>query len=53
MTLDYGRYALACVWTEVLLGANVLNADFAPEDTDPALLAQIRQTVHDFCRAEQ
>ena len=53
MSLDYGRYALACTWTEVLLGANVLNAGFAPEGTDPVLLAQIRQTVHDVCQAEQ
>lgn len=53
MSYDYGRYALACVWTEMLLGANVLNAGFAPEGTDPVLLAQIRQTVHDVCQAEQ
>ena len=53
MSYDYGRYALACVWTEMLLGANVLNAGFAPEGTDPVLLAQIRQTVHDVCQAER
>ena len=50
MSLDYGRYALAAVWTEVLLGGNILESAFAPEDTDPALMAQIRQQIHSFCQ---
>lgn len=48
MSLDYGRYALAAVWLEVLLGGNILETTFAPEDTDPALIQLIRQTVHNY-----
>jgi len=48
LSLGYGRYAAAAVWTAVLFGADKL-ADFTPSDRsageeqlDPALLAMIR-----------
>lgn len=49
MSLDYGRFALAAVWVETLLKKSVLNASFAPENTDSALLTKILQTVHQCC----
>ena len=52
MSLDYGRFALAATWVEVLLGGNVLESSFAPEDTDPALIGLIRREVHRFCRED-
>lgn len=48
MSLDYGRYALAAVWLEVLLGGNILESDFAPEEADPDLIQHIRRQVHQF-----
>ena len=52
MSLDYGRYAVASVWLEVLLGGSILETDFAPENTDPVLINLIRQTVHNYFHQE-
>jgi len=46
MTFDYGRYALGALWAEKLLGINVVETEFAPENTDLDLIKQIRETVH-------
>ena len=50
MSLDYGRYAVAAAWAEILLGGDVTEATFAPEGTDPALTELIRSTAHAVCR---
>ena len=50
MSLDYGRYTLAAVWLEMLLGGNVLDSEFMPEGTDPIMIAQIRREVHRRCQ---
>ena len=52
MTPDYGCFALGAVWLEVLLGGNVLESAFAPEDTDPALIEEICREVHRCCSQE-
>lgn len=49
MSLDYGRYAVAATWVEILLGGNVTEASFAPEGTDSALIECINSTVHAIC----
>ena len=49
MSLDYGRYAVAATWGEILLGGNVTEASFAPEGTDSALIECINSTVHAIC----
>ncbi len=48
MSWTYGRYAVAALWYEMLLGGNILDAGFAPEDTDPKKIALIKRTVHGF-----
>lgn len=45
MSLDYGRYALALLWYKTLTGHSVEGLSFAPEGTDPRLIARIQQTV--------
>ena len=46
MSWTYGRYAVAAAWYEILLGGNILNTAFAPEDTDPDVIALIREHAH-------
>ena len=49
MSWTYGRYAVAAAWYEILLGGNILNTAFAPEDTDPDVIALIREHAHALC----
>lgn len=51
MSLDYGRYAVAATWVEILLGGNVTESTFAPDGTDIALIELIRSTVHRVCHS--
>ena len=51
MSLDYGRYLLACIWTKKLFGVSLKENTFVPDksillsEPDPALLALLRDTV--------
>ncbi|MCL2518202.1 MAG: DUF4886 domain-containing protein [Oscillospiraceae bacterium] len=48
LSLDYGRYAAAATFYEMLAG-NILETDFMPDDTDPNLINLIKNTVHEIC----
>ena len=54
LELCYGRYAAAAVWYETVLGGDIRQNPFVPDggegDSDPALLEQIKQTVHAVCQ---
>ncbi len=52
MSLDYGRFALGCLFAARLAGAEMEKVTFAPEGTDEALLALIKNTVTEVCRDE-
>lgn len=48
MSLNYGRYLLACAWLRALTGESVADLPFIPdggETVDPALLAVVRRAV--------
>ena len=44
---EYGRYVAALIWYKAL-GGSVRDNGFAPEGTDPALLAVIREAADAF-----
>lgn len=52
MTFDYGRYALGALWAEKLMGINVVETEFAPENTDLSLIKQIRKAAHVLVNGE-
>ncbi len=46
LNLTYGRYAAGAVWYECLTGRDIRENPYCPEDTDPALIEEIRRMVH-------
>lgn len=49
LSLDYGRYAAAATWYEIIPGGDIRANSFAPDGTDPELIKLIRETVHEVC----
>lgn len=45
LSLDYGRYLAALVWLKFFTGATPDRVTFAPEGTDPALIASLKRFV--------
>lgn len=49
----YGRYAAAAAWYETVLGGDITNNNFLPENNgevvDEHLISIIKQTVHSLC----
>ncbi|MBQ4136810.1 MAG: DUF4886 domain-containing protein [Clostridia bacterium] len=49
LSFDYGRYAAGAVWFETLVGGDIRNNTYAPENADPKLISLIKETVHEVC----
>ena len=49
LSFDYGRYAAGAVWFETLVGGDIRNNTYAPENTHPKLISLIKETVHEVC----
>ena len=49
MSWTYGRYAVGAAWYEVLFGGNILETDFAPDETEPEKIALIKEQTHALC----
>ena len=45
LSLDYGRYLAALVWLKFFTGATPDKVAFAPEGTDPSLIARLKSLV--------
>lgn len=50
MSWSYGRYAVAAVWYETLLGGNILETTFAPPETEPGKINLIKDQIHALCQ---
>lgn len=46
MSWEYGRYSVAAAWYEFILGENILQTSFQPENTRTEYIGQIRQCIH-------
>jgi hypothetical protein len=49
LSFDYGRYAAGAVWFETLVGGDIRDNSYAPENTHPKLISLIKETVHEVC----
>jgi hypothetical protein len=45
LSLDYGRYLAALVWLKFFTGISPDKVTFAPDGTDPDLIAQIKSLI--------
>lgn len=50
MSMDYGRYAVAATWFEILTRTSIEVTTFTPEGTNPVYIARIRKIVHQLCQ---
>ena len=48
MSLDYGRYAVGLIWFIFFTGKPASSATFAPDGTDPRLIALIKREADNF-----
>jgi len=53
MDIPYGRYALAAIWYETLMGGDVSKNPYLPPEADPALIAVIKEEIHRYLAADQ
>ena len=53
MSLDYGRYAVAATWVEMLTGADVRGNGFRSEEMRWDYVSLIQNTVHEVCAAQK
>jgi len=53
MSMDYGRYAVAATWVEMLTGADVRGNSFRTEEMCRDHLTLIQDTVHRICAAQK
>ena len=53
MSHDYGRYAVASTWVEMLTGADVRGNSFRTEQMRGDYLTLIQNTVHRICAAQK
>lgn len=52
MSLDYGRYAVAATWAQMLTGTDVRGNSFRCEEMREDYLTLIQNTVHEVCQKE-
>ena len=52
MNIPYGRYALAALWFETLMGGDIYHASFIPEKADAYIINRIKRYVKKFSKAE-
>ena len=48
MNIPYGRYAIAALWFETLMGGDIYHASFIPEDADTYVINRIKRYVKKF-----
>ena len=53
MSRDYGRYAVAATWLEMLTGADVRGNSFRTEQMRGDYITLIQNTVHEVCTAQK
>lgn len=53
MSRDYGRYAVAATWVEMLTGADVRGNSFRSGDMREDYVSLIQNTVHEVCAAQK
>lgn len=53
LSFDYGRYAVAATWYEMLLKSDVRVNTFVPQDAKPKVIDMIQRIVHKVCETEK